>query len=183
MAALLLALVLALLLEQGSASEARIVNARAGTDRSILLAAAAASSAFAGIAGGALADMLSAEARLLFLAVALGFAAAGLLLSVIGRSVARRPAAEGPMRYVRFLAARGGENTLFTMGAVSAFTGTPVLAALGGAAGSFAALSAATLAGPQAMRSPVHRAVRAIAGILLLLCAMFTAAEALRLIA
>lgn len=183
MVALLLALVLALLLEQGNASQARIASAQTRRDAWIMLVAATATTALAGIAGGALAEMLSAEARLLFLALALGFAATGLLFSVIAPSTARPPAAAGPTRFAAFIAGRAGENTLFAVGAVSAFTAAPTLTAVGGAVGSFAALFAATLTGPGVARSAAHRAGRATAGTLLLLGAMFAAADALHLIA
>ncbi len=182
MAALLLALVLALLLEQGSASQLRIAGAGRGRDAWIMIAAASLTTALAGIGGGALAEVLSGEARLLFLALALGFAATGLLFSVIAPSAARPSASAGPARFVAFLASRAGENILFTVAAVSAFTGAPALTALGGAAGSLAALFAATLTAPGTARSPAHRAARALMGMLLLVGSMFAAADALHLI-
>lgn len=183
MVALLLALVLALLLEQGTASQVRIAGAQTRRDAWIMLGTATATTALAGLAGGALADVLPGEARVLFLALALGFAATGLLFSVIAPSAARPPASAGRTRFAPFLAGRGGENALFVVGAVSAFTGTPLLTAIGGAAGSFAALFAATLTGPGVAKSSAHRAARAMAGTLLLVGAMFAAADALHLIA
>lgn len=183
MVALLLALVLALLLEQGSASQSRIADAGAGRDAWIMIAAATATTVVAGVGGGALPHILSAEARLLFLALALGFAATGLLLSVIAPPAARRPASAGRARaFAAFLASRAGENILFAVAAVSAFTGAPALTALGGAAGSFAALFAATLTGPGAARTPAHRAGRALIGTILLVGSLFAAADALHLI-
>lgn len=183
MVAVLLALVLALLLEQGNASHARIAGTSEPREAWIMIAAATVTTALAAIGGGALAPMLSPEARLLFLALALGFAATGLLLSLAAPSPALLGASGGRTRFAVFVARRAGENVLLVVGAVAAFTGNPVLTATGGAAGSFAALYAATLTGPAAARSAAARAIRGAAGTLLLLAAIFAAASALRVIA
>lgn len=183
MVAMLLALVLALLLEQGNASQARLASTSEPREAGVLLAAATATTALAAIAGGALAPMLSPEAQLLFLALALGFAATGLLFSLAAPTPAPLGASGGPTRFGVFAARRAGENVLLVVAAVAAFTGDPVLTATGGAAGSFAALYAATLTGPAAARSTAARAIRGAVGTLLLLAAIFAAADALRLIA
>lgn len=181
MAALLLALVLALLIEQGSATQSRI--AIAGPDGWPMIGLATATTTIAALTGGALAPILTAEARLLFLALALGFASLGLLVSVMKAPPPGHAIRAGSGAMARFLLGRAGENLLFVLCAVGTFTGAPPLAAIGGAIGSFAALSAAAMAGPRILTTAPHRALRATTGVLLLLAAMFTAAHALRLIA
>lgn len=181
MVAVLLALLLALLLEQGNATQVRIADARTAHDARIMIGTAAATAALAALAGGAVAPLLSPEARLLFLALALGFGATGLLLSLVVPSARRN--VEGLAGLGAFVVRRSGENVLFGVGAVAAFTGDPVLTAIGGATGSLAALYAAVFAGPNAVRSPWARGIRGVAGTLLLVAAMLAAADALRLIA
>lgn len=181
MAALLLALVLALLLEQGSSAQRRIAETEPPKRARLMIGIALASTGVAAFAGGALAPLLPSDARLLFLALALGFSAIGLLMAgarLSGKRHDRRSVWGG---LAAFAAARVADNVLFAVLAVGAFTAAPLLAATGGMTGSLFALSVAMVGGPALKRSSLLRVVQLLGGTLLLLGGIFAAAHALRL--
>ena len=181
MDALLLALVLMLVLEQGSGSQ-RIaaVSGQALTPRSVTFAIIAIimGAVFAATVGALIAPLLTGEARLLFLALALGFGAAGLLAT--GLSAGKMPSVPRPSS-LRFALCRLTDNGGFAVSAIALFTGAPLLTATGAILGALGGLAPALLAGRAAGQRPDMRWMCLLAGAAMLIIATWAAASALRL--
>lgn len=183
MDALLLALILTLVLDQGTGSQAlaaRFGNGGAAGIAGLALMVAI-NAVVAAAMGGLIAALLTAEARLLFLAIALSFGALGQMAAPFRAAPAERPEA-GPIRtLILFALRRAGENGAFAVAGVAAFTGAPILAGLGGALGGWAALVPPLLSGRRPLRHGFVRGVRLLSGLVLLIAGIWCAATALRL--
>lgn len=182
---LLLALVLAFALEQGSSTQTRAASDNdAGSVAGILVAVIAVSVAAAGFGSG-IAPLLVPEAALLFLAIALAFGAAGLIITAL--RARREPApprtAQGAAGFAYLLLRRLGDNGAFAVAAVAIFSHAPVLTAIGGMLGSLAGLGPAWLLGRAWVGAPLQRGLCGLLGALLLPAALSTAASALRVTA
>lgn len=182
MDALLLALVLTLALDQGTASQrlaARFGDAGAAPVAGLALMVAL-NATVAAAMGGVIARLLGGEARLLFLAIALLFGALGQLAAPF-----RKPHATPPgkprLALLRFALRRAGENGAFAVAGVTAFTNAPILAAAGAMLGGWAALAAPLALGTRHVDAPALRLALPLCGLLLLCAAMACAVNALRL--
>ncbi|MFT3964617.1 MAG: hypothetical protein QM690_01885 [Sphingobium sp.] len=192
MDALLLALLLNLLLDQGSGTQ-RVV-ARFGdrfaedeaAPRGIVagLALMIAINAAVGAAMGALvAALLSPDARLLFLAMALGMGGTGLLIAALRPAPGDKPTTmTGGRALFQFALRRAGENAAFATAGVAAFTAAPMLAAGGAAIGGWAGLILPLSLGTRPLRHGAMRGVQSVVGLALLSGGIGCAASALRLL-
>jgi len=185
MDALILALLLTLVLDQGSGSQ-RLAARLADEGRAPVLPlalAVALNGAVAAAIGAATAALLVAEARLLFLSIALALSGLGLIASALrhrGKDIATPP---GLWRAAcQFALRRAGENAAFATAGVAALTDAPILAAVGAALGGWAALLVPLTLGQAALRHAAMRAFHAVAGLILLSAAIACAASALHLL-
>ena len=174
MDALLLALLGCLLGEIGDKSQWLVLAlaTRYNRDGPILAGiavAAAANAAVSAVAGAWIGPMMSADARLLFLALSVVFLGAGMLWRV------KAPDPLDGWHIGPFLTSAlglfilgfGDGPQFLTLGIVTR-TGDPVLAAIGGAAGVFAALAPVVLLRERILASQAIGIVRRAGGALLL---------------
>ena len=147
-----------------------------------IMLAASANAAIAAVAGAFLAPMLSADARLLFLALAVLFLGVGLLWRV----KAPDPLADWPTG--PFLtAALGlfilgfGDGSQFLIVGLATRTAEPVLAAVGGTLGVMAALVPVVLLRERMLPAGPIRAIRVSVALLMLIVALTLAVLALQL--
>jgi putative Ca2+/H+ antiporter (TMEM165/GDT1 family) len=137
-----------------------------------LWAATLASSALAGYVGAALARELAAPAKTMLLAFALLLGAAELILLRAGPAP-REPTWSTPAILLVLLAAQLTDAARLLVLALAASTGGPWLAALGGAIGSGAVLTAAWAMGSAwDTRLPLAAARWVVAGLMLLAAAL-----------
>jgi putative Ca2+/H+ antiporter (TMEM165/GDT1 family) len=189
MDALLLALLLTLMLDQGSGTQrlvAHMSDTGAPTMSHIVglgLMTAINAIVAAGF-GAVMAAILMPDARLLFLAVALMIGAVGLLTSSL-RKPPERDALQrrtGFRTLCAFLLRRGGENGAFAVAGVAAFTDAPILAAIGATVGGWVALVPPLALGTIFTRHDMLRLFQLLSGAILLCVAITCAASALRLL-
>ncbi|MCE7795961.1 hypothetical protein LWE61_05225 [Sphingobium sufflavum] len=188
MDALLLALLLNLMLDQGARTQhdiARISDSGRADGRFFtgLTIVIALNAALAAAVGGIMAALLMPNARLLFLAIALLFGAAGHILTAFRkpRNV-NSPVFRGRLHLLLRLALhRAGENAAFVTAGVVAFTDAPVLAAVGAALGAGVALLPPLILGSRYTRHGLLRALLLLSGMILLCIAIGCAASALRI--
>lgn len=188
MDALMAAIVAAALAQIGDrpAWLAAILADRYGTPSRVIAAAFLALLAAGGIAaaGGALlAPRLTPEAKLLMLALALGFQGAG------GFTAAKPPERLDDWRLGGFLTAllglfilAFGDGVQFIVLTLAARTPWPWLAAIGGAVGSMVVIAPAALLGEAGWRRLPLRPVRVAASAVFLVAAAILALQALSLI-
>lgn len=188
MDALLLALLLTLTLDQGAGTQAIAARIGAGDTAGAgrvagLALMVAANAILAAAMGAAIAALLIAEARLLFLAIALLFGASGQLAAPFRLRSRRtdRPALNSLRALVHFAMRRAGENGAFVVAGVAAFTGAPILAAVGATLGGWAALVPPLVLGSRYVENGLLRALLPISGLVLLCAGIWCAAGALRL--
>ncbi|MET0364359.1 MAG: hypothetical protein ABW169_06870 [Sphingobium sp.] len=192
MDALLLSLLLNLALDQGSGTQrvvARFGSRFADGDVSprgivIGLAAMIAINAIVGATLGAVvAALLTPDARLLFLSMALAIGGTGLMIAAL-----RPPPAEtaGSMTGLRtllhFALRRAGENAAFATAGVAAFTDAPLLTAGGAMIGGWAALAPSLISGPAILRHWAMRSFQLVGGLTILCAGIGCAASALGLL-
>lgn len=190
MDALLLALVLGLLLEQGAASQKRVsqLGDSAIPARRLLpglIVIVLLNAALAATLGALVADLIGPDARLLFLAIALLIGGLGLLFAMIRwpREQDSRPFRH-PLSTMGLLALRrSGENGSLAVTGIAVFTGAPVLTAAGAVLGGIAALLPAYMLGRRYERVVPLRVMQGIAGTIMISAGMVCAAGALRLLA
>lgn len=188
MDALIPAFIVAVLAEMGDKSPwlAAILAARFGRAAPVVLgiiAAAALASIISAVAGALIQPLLTPNARLLFLAVALVFS------GVTGFLALRRPDGLENWRIGAFATSflglfilQFGEGTQFLVAGLAANAKLPALAALGATLGICAITIPMALAGEKLRdRLPV-RAMRVIPAILFLVTGLWAAVSALRLI-
>lgn len=183
MDALLLALILTLLLDQGTATQAFVARsgpADAGRVTA-LMAVVAGNAAVAAAMGAAVGLMLSAEARLLFFAIALLFGAAGHLLAPFRPAKPLHAQSLSLSSLARYALRRAGENGAFVVAGVAAFTTAPILAATGAILGGWVALIPPLALGGTVGRSTGGRAALMLSGLVLLCAGIACAVNALRL--
>lgn len=181
MDALLLALLLTLVLDQGSGSQ-RLAARATGASLPLILAVALNSAVAAGI-GAATAALLVPDARLLFLAIALALSGLGMIAGAMRSAREDTSGAKAPWRLaVRFALRRAGENGAFATAGVAALTDAPVLAGAGAMLGGWAALALPLMLGPAIIGHGAMRVFQAVAGLVLLSAAIACAASALRLL-
>ncbi|WP_340267484.1 TMEM165/GDT1 family protein [Sphingobium mellinum] len=187
MDALLTALLGCFLGEMGDKGQLLLaaLAARFGRPRAVIAGAAAAVLANATIAAATAAfiiPMLGSDARLLFLALAVLF----LGVAMLWRVKAPDPLADWPTGPF-VTAALGlfilgfGEGSQFLILGIATRTADPVMAAAGGAIGMMAALVPAILLREALVRHAAVRAVRRVAGVLMLLIALRLGVTALGL--
>jgi hypothetical protein len=143
----------------------------------VAIAVCLGTAAFAGWAAQAFSPLLSPAARLFFAALALLLAGGESLLLVPKRGPEEPTLSLGALAIV-LLAHQATDAARFLIFAIAVAANAPVLAAVGGAAGSVAMLAAGWLA-PDLVVHPRLRAVRRGLGILLLLVGTFVALRAL----
>ncbi|MET0360594.1 MAG: hypothetical protein ABW048_02475 [Sphingobium sp.] len=150
MDALLLALLLTALLDQGSGTQ-RLVSemgergggsdgGRVGAPVPALFLVIAVNAVLAAALGAIMATWLMPDARLLFFAIALAFGAFGHLSASF-----RRPSPPPPQRARKralfgYAMRRAGENSAFVTAAIVTFTDAPLLAVIGATVGGWIAL-------------------------------------------
>ncbi len=181
MDALLLALLLTLVLEQGARSQQDI--ARLGKGVGGLALVVAANAVFAAALGSMIAALLMPDARLLFLAIALLMGAGGLLIAPFRKTASVAvPHPRGRLRtlFALFLR-RAGENAAFATAGVVAFTDSPILAAIGTTIGGWVALVPPLALGVAYRRHLLFRLLQLAAGGLLLCLAIGCAASAMHI--
>jgi putative Ca2+/H+ antiporter (TMEM165/GDT1 family) len=190
MAALLLAIILAWLFDQGSASQRAVIAAahtssfQDGTTdsraRLPIILAVIANAAVAALIGGVMASLMQPDARLLFLAIALLLGGSSLLINGL-RAPASPSASPDRMHTVRLALRRAGENGSFAIIGVSAFTQLPLLAAFGAAIGGLAALLPAQAMGRRYYRIIPVRVIGLCGGALAIVAALTCAVNAMHL--
>lgn len=179
MEAVLLALLIGLLLDQGDRAQhlVRGLGGRAFAPVGLIVAGSA---LIASLLGAAMAPHLPGRAGLLF-ALALILGATGLL-----RPVAPPPdtaaATPAPAAYGRLALYRLADRSSFLLVAVAAMTGQAWATALGGLLGGLAALVPPLLLGAAYERALPMRILRPLAGALLLLAGLDCAMSALGLL-
>jgi putative Ca2+/H+ antiporter (TMEM165/GDT1 family) len=180
MEAVLLALLIGLLLDQGDRAQhlVRGLGGRAFAPVGLIVAGSA---LIASLLGAAMAPHLPGRAGLLFFALALILGATGLL-----RPVAPPPdtaaATPAPAAYGRLALYRLADRSSFLLVAVAAMTGQAWATALGGLLGGLAALVPPLLLGAAYERALPMRILRPLAGALLLLAGLGCAMSALGLL-
>jgi putative Ca2+/H+ antiporter (TMEM165/GDT1 family) len=183
MDALLLALILTLLLDQGAATQSLVARfGEAGRGGAGLALMVAINAVVAAAMGGLIAALLTGEALLLFLSIALFFGAIGQMAAPFRSGSAKRLDGAPLRSLVHFALRRAGENGAFAVAGVAAFTGAPVLAAVGAMLGGWTALIPALALGSRYVRSEALRILQPVSGLILLCVAIWCAASALRLI-
>lgn len=187
MDALLLALLGCLACELGDRSQllALALSTRYRRTGAVLAGlgiAAIANAALSAAAGGLLSTMISPDARLLFLAVALLFAGGAMMIP------ARMPDTLARWRTGPFLtSALGlfilgfGEGSPFLVAAIAARTADPLMAGAGGAAGIIAAGAPVVLLRGRYFTALPLRTIRRAGGLLFLVAASWLASGALHL--
>lgn len=189
MSALLLALVLSIILDQGSGSQriAGRLGEQFGATAAViggLTIAVVGNVALAALTGGILGALMPANARLLFFACTLSLGGVGLLLATMRSR--RAPDAEAaslsPLRMIGTLAfRRAGENATLAVAGIALFTQAPVLTALGAIMGALSALLAALFAGRRCESILPTKFISIVAGTILVSIAIALAARALGL--
>lgn len=188
MAALLLALILGLILDQGTASQ-RVV-ARMG-ERSgpttlviVLLTVAIASvAALSAALGEIMADILPIAARTLFLAIALLVTALSLFASLARPRLIRDGVLPGSVRGILHIALRRtGENSAFVLTGIATFTGAPILTAVGGTIGGLVAFIAPLSLGRGYETLMPLRAIQLGSAVVLLCAGVLCGASALQIL-
>ncbi|MPT48637.1 MAG: hypothetical protein E2598_09500 [Sphingobium sp.] len=146
-----------------------------------MIIAVAAHAAIAACAGYFIAQMLTPEARWLFLALALASSGASLLWSKKSPFLPEKRRASPLFSSALILFLRGlGENGPFLIIGVATATAWPAFAGIGGAMGSIAACFLMRGVGP-ALSPQTTRIIRAIIGCGLLVAALFISAQAMGL--
>lgn len=178
MEAVLLALLIGLLLDQGDRAQhlVRGLGGRAFAPVGLIVAGSA---LIASLLGAAMAPHLPGRAGLLFFALALILGATGLLRPVPPDAAAATPA---PAAYGRLALYRLADRSSFLLVAVAAMTGQAWATALGGLLGGLAALVPPLLLGAAYERALPMRILRPLAGALLLLAGLGCAMSALGLL-
>ncbi len=193
MDALLLALLLTLVLDQGTGTQhsvARFGNnahmpGSVDTGRVIGLALMVMANAIvAATLGSVMAALLMPDARLLFLAIALLFGGGGLLLAPFRKTkMVAAPPFRSRFRSILGLALRrAGENGAFAVAGIVAFTDAPILAAIGATLGGWVALAPPLALGSRYTRHGLLNIFQLVAGGILLCIALACAVNALRII-
>lgn len=189
MDALLLALLLTLVLDQGTGTQrsvARLADAGTADTRHIggLALMIAANAGLAAALGAVMAALLMPDARLLFLAIALLIGGGSHLIAAF-----RKPPVTGapPFRsrfrtLLTFAMRRAGENSAFATAGVAAFTDAPVLAAIGAMLGGWVALVPPLSLGSRYTRHGLLRLFQLLSGVILLCIAIACAVNALRIV-
>lgn len=188
MDALLLALLLTLALEQGTETQRFVARVAAGTPRPgfampALVLLSALICLVAAILGAALAATLSADARLLFLSLALVIAGSGQCGSAIrSRTAAPAPCPVTAAALVRYGVRRSGENAAFVTAGVAAYTHAPLLTAGGAIVGTLAAFCIALTVPVQMLHHRGVRVFQILTGFVLLCAGIIAGADALHLL-
>jgi len=191
MSALLLALILTIVLDQGSRSQrttSRLgdgFGATATVSGGIVLAVIG-NAALGAIAGRLLAGLMPPDARLLFFAITLLLGGSGLLLVAVhpsARIESDAPAIRSPLHAIGVLAlGRASENTIFAIAGVAAFTQAPLLTTVGAIMGGLAALLPALFLGRRYRAVMPLGAIAAIAAMILTCIGIACAASAMGLL-
>jgi putative Ca2+/H+ antiporter (TMEM165/GDT1 family) len=191
MDALLLALLLTALLDQGSGTQHLVSQMserdggsdgrRIGAPVPALFLVIAVNAILAAALGAIMATWLMPDARLLFFAIALAFGAVGHLSASF-----RRPPPPPPERGLSrtlfgYALRRAGENSAFVTAAIVTFTDAPLLAIIGATIGGWLALIPTLVLGERYMRHRLTRAALLLSGAILLCVAIGCAANALRI--
>lgn len=176
MPALFLTLLAAAIVTLAGRDQLRVarIGAVLGAGTGLLVAiivSAIATSAIAAWAAGMLSGMLTPAAKQIFVAMALGLAALELAFLRAGKAPAEPTRSAGAIFLVLF-ATQLTDAARFLVLALTIATGEPVLAAIGGALGSMAALLTGACAGEYWEKAVPLAAVRYIAAALLGLAAV-----------
>ncbi|HEX7874703.1 MAG TPA: hypothetical protein VF475_17460 [Sphingobium sp.] len=191
MDALLLALLLNLALDQGSGTQRAVArfgsrfaegeDAPRGIVIGLALMVAINGVVGAGL-GAVVATLLTADARLLFLSMALAMGGTGLMFAAL-----RAPPTDtdrpitGLRTLLHFALRRAGENAAFATAGVAAFTDAPLLSAGGAIMGGWVALAPPLIAGCAMLRHWAMRLFQTAAGLAILCAGIGCAANALHL--